>query len=69
MTPEGQINGKIGENPIPKSKASCLGLVSGVEGWLRVFSREFISIEIISNLLSEVSYNSPLKGGSFSSRN
>ena len=41
-------------------------VVSEVEGWFRVFSGEFMSLESISNLLSEVSDNSPLKGGAFS---
>ena len=45
-----------------------MGLFSEVEGWLRVFSREFMGLESISNLLSEVSDNSPLKRGTFSSR-
>ena len=45
MTPEGQINGKIGENPIPKSKVACLGLVFVVSKLLRILSGTFMSIE------------------------
>ena len=45
MTPEGQINGKIGENPIPKSKAACLGLVFEVSKLLRILLGTFMSIE------------------------
>ena len=42
---KGQINRKIGENPIPKSKAACLGLVYEVSKLLRILSGTFMSIE------------------------
>ena len=52
----------------PKSKVGCLGLVYEVECWLRFFYGEFMSLDRISNLLFEVSDNSPLKEGAFFSR-
>ena len=45
MAQKGQINGKIGENLIPKSNTVCLGLVFEVSNLLRILYGTFMSIE------------------------